>query len=270
MKRILLWCAVLWCVAGRLPGQQTLSLAAQEDFLRSAQVTKIRAASKGVTGSLRATLTAGGVTHDAHIQTIDVFAPQYRTDRGLELNFRDCYKFNVAAYLLDKMLGLGMVPVSVERLVRDRRASVSWWIDDVIGDETERRKKRLVPPDVAAFNNQMHAARVFTQLVYNTDANEGNFLTDKNWNLWMVDFTRAFRWYSVLRDPGDLLRCDRKILAALRALTLEALDRELSPYLTPTEIKALLARRDAIIKLFDSRIAERGEAAVLFDLPRAR
>ncbi len=164
------------------------------------------------------------------------------------------------------MLGLGMVPVSVERPLRNQRASVSWWVDDVIGDETDKRKKRLVPPDVDAFNQQMHAARVFTQLVYNTDANEGNFLTDKNWNLWIVDFTRAFRRTPAVRDPRDLLRCDRKMLAALRALTLEALDRELSPYLTAPEIKALLARRDAIVKIFETRIAERGEAAVLFDL----
>jgi hypothetical protein len=34
------------------------------------------------------------------------------------------------------------------------------------------------------------------------------------------------------------------------------------------EIEALMARRDAIVKLFDDRIAERGETAVLYTLSR--
>jgi hypothetical protein len=36
--------------------------------------------------------------------------------------------------------------------------------------------------------------------------------------------------------------------------------------LTKAEIEALLARRDAIVKLFEAKIAQRGEAAVLFAL----
>jgi hypothetical protein len=42
----------------------------------------------------------------------------------------------------------------------------------------------------------------------------------------------------------------------------EAMDKSL----TKQEIEALLARRDAIVKLFDDRIAQRGEAAVTYTL----
>jgi hypothetical protein len=34
------------------------------------------------------------------------------------------------------------------------------------------------------------------------------------------------------------------------------------------EIDGLLARRDKIVKLFEDEVAKKGEAAVLFDLPR--
>ena len=36
-------------------------------------------------------------------------------DRGLELEFQDSWKTEIAAYELDKLLGLGMVPATVER-----------------------------------------------------------------------------------------------------------------------------------------------------------
>jgi hypothetical protein len=37
----------------------------------------------------------------------------YQTAMGTELNFRDTWKFNVAGYKLDRLLGMNMVPVSV-------------------------------------------------------------------------------------------------------------------------------------------------------------
>jgi Trp operon repressor len=38
--------------------------------------------------------------------------------------------------------------------------------------------------------------------------------------------------------------------------------------LTKDEIEALMARREALVKLFDARIAQRGEKAVLYTLSR--
>ena len=61
--------------------------------------------------------------------------------------------------------------------------------------------------------------------------------------------------------------CDRKLLASMRKLDQETLDEQLQPFLTKSEIKALLARRDLIVKFFDNAVKEKGEAAVLYDLP---
>ena len=94
-----------------------LSRAEMENFLLTAKIVKRRSLSVGITGSERATLTDGRLTHDAHIQTVDVWKLSYPTSQGTELNFRDSYTYNIAAYRLDKLLGLHMVPVSVERKV---------------------------------------------------------------------------------------------------------------------------------------------------------
>ena len=86
-------------------------------------------------------------------------------------------------------------------------------------DEGERLKRARQPPDRESWNRQMYRMRVFTQLVADTDRNVGNVLIRRDWKLWMIDFTRAFRRMTTLMAPGDLTRCDRALLERLRALT---------------------------------------------------
>jgi len=51
----------------------------------------------------------------------------------------------------------------------------------------------------------------------------------------------------------------------MRKLVYENLSRELKPYLTDSEIKAMLARRDLMVAYFDQEVAKLGEDAVLYD-----
>ena len=79
-----------------------------EQFLLQAKVVRTRAAGKGITGSIRATLTDGTLTHDAQIQTIDEYKREFQGPKGIERDFRDSWTFNVAAYRvarLDEMAG---------------------------------------------------------------------------------------------------------------------------------------------------------------------
>src|SRR3712207_8869744 len=48
-------------------------------------------------------------------RSIDEAKQSYQTDRGTEINFKDSWKYNIAAYRLDKLLELNMIPVSIER-----------------------------------------------------------------------------------------------------------------------------------------------------------
>src|SRR3970282_1362120 len=93
---------------------RSLSSQEQEHFLATAKLMEIHTLAQGVTGSQRATLSDGSLTHDAHIQTIDEFQTAAPTASGYEANFRDSFKFNVAAYRLNRMLGLDMIPATVE------------------------------------------------------------------------------------------------------------------------------------------------------------
>src|SRR5579864_711332 len=70
----------------------------KEHFLLTAKVIKSAPAHKGITNTLRLTLTDGTLTHDAHFQPIDEHATTKEMANGRrEVNFVDSYKYNVAA-----------------------------------------------------------------------------------------------------------------------------------------------------------------------------
>jgi hypothetical protein len=224
----------------------------QEAFLRSAPIVKVRGVKAGVTGTQRASLSAGRIAHDASIQSIDQAMLAFQSAKGTELNFRDFWGYNVAAYRLGVMLGLDNIPVSVARNFNSRPAAFTWWIDDVMMDERARAAQGVKPPVPAAWSAQVHVMRVFDELIANTDRNQGNMLIDRDWKLWLIDHSRAFRLHETLRAPVHVRRCDRALLTRLKALTREGVDEELGDYLTSSERAALLRRRDVLVGLIES------------------
>jgi hypothetical protein len=240
--------------------QQSLTAEEQETFLKTAKVVRTREAGKGVTGTQRVTLSDGTITHDASVQTIDISMNEFRSNRGTELNFKDSWRYNVAAYRLNQILQLGRIPVSVERSHRGKAGSFTWWVDDVLMDEEERLKTKAPSPDPSAWNEQMWHVRLFDQLIQNVDRNLGNLLIDKSWAVWMIDHSRAFRLSNKLTSPNNLTRIERGALERLRALNAEALSAAVGDYLTGFEKRALLQRRNEIVVLF-----EKGGPSMIYD-----
>jgi hypothetical protein len=223
--------------------------AQKERFLLNARIETEQYAGKGLTDSQKAMLTDGRVSHLAHIQTIDIYQPLFKgKDGSTERDFKDSWKFNVAAYRLAKLLDLtSMVPVCVERVVNGKPAAVDWWVDNVLMDERERKAKDIRPPDIQRWNHQMDIIRIFDQLIYNMDRSEENLLITKDWNVWMIDHTRAFRKWTHLRNPAAITHCPPWLLDSLVQLKRAAVERDLGGLLTPEEIDGLMARRDLIV-----------------------
>jgi hypothetical protein len=156
-----------------------------------------------------------------------------------------------------------MMPVTVPFQYDSEKGAISWFVD-VKMDEGDRIKKKLEAPDENVWGEQVYRMRVFAALVADTDRNAGNILIGPDWKLWMIDFTRAFRTWKEIQSPKDLSRCDKRLLGRLRILNADKIVEHTKDYLTKTEIDALLARRDAIVKLFDQQIAQKGVAKVLY------
>ncbi len=236
-----------------------------KNFLLTAKVVDSKPAGKGITNTWRLTLTDGTVTHDAHFQSIDEHKATMQLASGTELGFVDSYKYNIAAYQLAELLGLDdMVPVYVERKWKGDAGSFGWWLP-VMMDEAARVKQKVEVPDPEAWDRQMYKIRVLDSLVYDSDPNLTNVLIGKDWTIYRIDFTRAFRLHKDLKDPNaNLVRCDRQLLEKLKALDANALAERTKHYLTKDELKAVMTRRDKIVEHFQQLIAEKGETQVLY------
>lgn len=249
-------------VADDAPG---LPKAQVKQFLLTAKIVGSHGSKKGVTDTHRLTLSDGTITHDASFQAIDEHLPVKKfADGHSEVRFVDSYKYNIAAYNLAELVGFDdMMPVYVERSYQGKHGSLSWWLP-VQMDEADRVSKKIEVPDPDAWNNQMYKVRVFDQLVYDNDPNLTNVLISADWKIWRIDFTRAFRTAHTLRDPKDLVRCDRHMFERLKALSADEFAAKAKSYLTKEEIQAVMARRDLIVQSFQQKIAEKGEAEVLY------
>jgi len=235
------------------------------DFLLHAKVIASKGTSKGVTHPWKLTLSDGTLTHDASFQPVDEHKFQMTFDDGrTELNFVDSYHYNIAASELARMMGMGdMIPPYVERKWNGMTGSLSWWVPWKM-DEEMRHKQGLRAPDPDAWNKQMYKIRVFDELVCDTDINLTNVLITEDWKIWRIDFTRAFREQTSLLNPKDLMMCDRQLLQKLKDLKFDEVLERTKPHLKKGQVKALLARRDKIVGIFEKLVAERGQGAVLY------
>lgn len=217
-----------------------------EAFLSGAEVVDREEIGTGVTNPWRLTLRdANGVELRAVFKYVDGYTEAISGTSSLQvLNKSDRYVYDVAAYRLDRLLGLGLVPVAVLRTVEGKRGAVQLWVERVFDDE-QRGKRDQSPPDRAAFDGQWRIMQVFDALIYNEDRNQGNILYgEDDWRVHLIDHTRAFRTYTTLppalRDvelepPPDLAR-------AIAALDKEKLRDALAGLVNPLQIQALLAR----------------------------
>jgi hypothetical protein len=260
------WMTVMTIAAAVAAGADELTSMDREQFLRTAKVVKQKTLNMGITASSKATLRTADMEHAAHVQTIDETKTRFDGARYTEMNFRDSYKFNIAAYELAKMLDLDMVPTSVERKVNGQAAAMTWWVDNAAMTEKDRREKKLQPPNPTNWNQQMDVVKVFDELIFNTDRNLGNLVITSDWQINMIDHTRAFRILKECRDLKSLHRVERNLLARMRTLNESTLQEQLGRYLTRPEIRGLLARRDQIVRQFDNWIAAGNEESVTYEL----
>jgi hypothetical protein len=240
-----------------------------EEFLRVARVVAKEDVGEGVTRPERVTLTDEHRTLRAIWKTIDVYKRgQSRMEHGgWEWDFRDSWKAEVAAYELDKLLELSVVPPTVERRIDGRVGSLQLWVEEAITADV-REERKLVPPTPLGkvlLDHAIYKVRLLHQLTSNADyQNIHNVIFDPELRVYAVDNSRAFRIESELRAPNDLQCFSRRCLARLRALDRGLIEEKLGRWLVKMQIDGLLARRDAIIALAEKRIEEDGEGSVLF------
>jgi hypothetical protein len=234
------------------------------EFLRTARVVRLSKIPEGVTQPRKALLEKDGVRMHAIFRDVNKDKPMQRLASGtVVMNFRDSYIFEPAAYELSRLLGLDNVPPAILRKLRGKRGSLQAWVENTM-TEKSRIRDDLKTPDKVLWSKQIWNMRVFDNLIYNTDRNQGNILIDRDWRVWLIDHTRAFRREKELRTPELVVQCGRKLWEKLKSLDEQVVRERLKEFLRSSQIKALLQRRDILVAHIQKRIEERGESKVLF------
>jgi hypothetical protein len=236
------------------------------DFLKTASVVSMNRIGEGINKTQKVLLEQDGVQMHAAFR----FVKQERYDPdqspfGPPQSHRDNCFFELAAYKMSKLLGLGIVPPTVLREVNGKKGSVQAWVERSMM-EKDRRQKHLEPPDEWYWMAQMLTMHLFDNLVGNYDRHQGNLLIDDTWNIWLIDHTQAFRRFNKLHSPDKLLYCDKEVWERLQKLDAKAIKEVFKDVLQKSEIKALLKRRDKIVNRLQHLIDSNGENAVLFSL----
>jgi hypothetical protein len=181
----------------------------------------------------------------------------------------DSYKYGIAAYELDKLLDLNMVPPVVERKIEGKKGSLQVFIEGAL-NESDRRIKKIKPPEPEKFKNTLDDLTVFENLTYSPSYCGERELADilimdkADWKIWRVDFSEAFAPSPELIPGCEITRCSMSLYQQLIKLEDKVIKAKLEYYLNDEEISMLLKRKQLIIARIKKLIAEKGEKSVLF------
>ena len=173
------------------------------------------------------------------------------------------YQQEIAAYWLDRRLGLGMVPPVIVRTVGGKEGSLRAVIEpaiDVVSirsytgleqverDEALRRLAERYSLDLKELMGQAAKVRTFDSLIGNLGReDEDRLWIPRDRKVALVDHERAF---ACSTDVDASMLCEYlnpDFRLALQSLQIEELRAGLSRYLSEEQIGALLARRDRIL-----------------------
>jgi len=237
-----------------------------EAFLREAEIVEIKEIGTGITRPMKATLALDGETRKAAFKSVDIHKPGLtRFESGAELNFSDSYRYERAAYLLDRHLGMNMVPVTVLRTIDGKQGALIDWVSDAFS-EAERREKKLLPADPRRLIYQRAVMTVFDTLVANSDRNLANqLITNDDWKLHLIDHSRTFRIVKDLRAGFESapISMPEVLVPRLAALDAKVLKVLLEGMVSKAQIKAMLGRRDKILAKLERDRKQYGDEMVL-------
>ena len=230
---------------GPRPGQ--MSDDQLEEFLTNAEVVKIETLGSGVTRPKRVTLERDGV------RVRGVFKGVSHNEQRMGntvVEYADHWHNEIAAYRLDRLLDLQVVPVTVEREIDGRRGSLQFWVDGLINWRIVT-EQGLEPGDWCAMEPQYQLLKVFDALIHNLDRTQENLTFEKSeWILVLIDHSRAFAAKPRIsqKNQSDYLRVTPTMARRLQGLGREQLMTALHPYLSLSQIRGLLTRRDILVR----------------------
>lgn len=240
-----------------------------EDFLKTAEIVGQEqpfSDREAVTRPWKLTLEKEGITKNA----------LWKNCEGRMRGFVENWRWEIAAYLLDKHLGLNMVPPTVEKRFQNNRGSCQLWVDAKMSLK-EKIDKEIKTPSYKVFpwNRALYLQRAFDNLIANEDRHQNQYLITEDWRIILIDHSRSFRTSGKFakkliydekykEGPRLMKQLPRAFVEKLKALDHETIKGVVGEYLTDKEIEFVLIRKDLILKWLENYIKKQGEENVLY------
>jgi len=255
----------------QFPPEEIAQRPAREGFLVTAEIVASERIGEGVTNPFKLTLRKGGAE----------LAAAWKNPKGLQGGFLEGWQYEIAAYRLDKLIGLNMVPPAVEREFRNKPGALVLWCENRFSLLKMVEQGVTIPDEARDRTEKMKwLARAWDSLIANEDRTQQNILYTDDWRTILFDHSRAFRSggefaerlmfgrngikMSPAGTPYLFRRLPRWFVDRIKALTFDAIRKAVGETLTDREIKAVLARRDLLLREIALMVEEQGEAAVLY------
>jgi hypothetical protein len=258
-------------IFGQFRPEETAQRENWEEFLVTADIVKAEQVGEGVTKPWRLYLKKGETEHTAAWKNVE------SKSGGIV----DNWQHEIAAYRIDKLIGLNMIPVTVEREFKGKKGSLSLWAESKYSLLKIMEDGIEMPESVFTQTDDMkYIARLFDSLIANDDRTQQNFLFTADWRTILVDHSRAFqssRKYTIklvngmkgIKEteegkPYLIRRVPRALLEKIKAMTLESVRQAVGPYLTDKESEAVVARKALVLAEIAEMIKQNGEEKVLY------
>jgi hypothetical protein len=237
-----------------------------EDLLKTGKIISSEDIGEGVTKPKKLLLKKG----DAETSAV------WKRPGGTDSGMFDKWECEIAAYRMDKLLGLGLVPPTVERKYKMYSGSLQLWTDLPLSEKKMANENISVPADKLENYQKMRAIqRAFDSLIGNSDRTLQNLRYSQDWRLILIDHSRAF-WdvypyanrllygKNGIRNKEEFWPLPRAFVEKVRVLNYEMIRKAVEEYLTSSAINAVLVRQKLLLKEIDELIKEKGENAVLY------
>jgi len=251
--------------------EQIAQREAQEEFLLTADIVRSEPIDEGVTKPFKLYLSKGGVEAKA----------AWKNPSGVQRGFLEGWQYEIAAYRLDKLIGLNMIPPAVEREFQGKPGALVYWAENKYSLLKVVEQGIRIPGEaVERTDKAKWLTRAWDSLIANEDRTQQNILYTEDWRMIIFDHSRAFRsdgefakrlmfgrnGIKSTQQGTPLLfrRLPRSFLEKIKTLTFENIKAAVGTTLTAREIDAILARRDLLLKEVALMVKEQGEAAVLY------